>query len=59
MRTPSVTKVKLSSHSLTDTILRLCASGRFGVREAIAAASQKKSQQKQEQQRARTQRKAT
>jgi len=58
MRTTSVTKMKLSSRSLTDTILGLCASGRFGVREAIAAATQKQAQQKREQHRTRRQRKA-
>jgi hypothetical protein len=58
MRTTSATKTKLSSRSLTETILSLCASGRFGVREAIAEASQKKSQKKREEQRARAQRKA-
>lgn len=58
MRTTSATKVKLSSRSLTDTILGLCASGRFGVREAIAEALQKKAQPKREQHHIRTQRKA-
>ncbi len=31
-------KAKSANRSLTDRILALCASGRFGVREAIAAA---------------------
>lgn len=31
-------KAKSAKRSLTDRILALCASGRFGVREAIAAA---------------------
>jgi hypothetical protein len=31
--------VSLTNTSLTDVILALCASGRFGVREAIAAAT--------------------
>jgi len=30
---------KIQKPSLTDSILKLCASGRFGVREAIAAAT--------------------
>jgi hypothetical protein len=58
MRTTTATKAKVSRRSITETILGLCSTGRFGVREAIAAASQKQSQQKREQPRARTQRKA-
>jgi hypothetical protein len=38
MRTNVASKPKLPKRSLTDSILKLCASGRFGVREAIAAA---------------------
>jgi hypothetical protein len=38
MRTNAASKPKLPKRSLTDSILRLCASGRFGVREAIATA---------------------
>jgi hypothetical protein len=34
-----VTK-KVEKQSLTDSILKLCASGRFGVREAIAKAAE-------------------
>lgn len=34
-----VTK-KIEKRSLTDSILKLCASGRFGVREAIAKAAE-------------------
>ena len=59
MRTPTVGKAKLSPRSLTETILGLCASGRFGVREAIAAASRKTAQQKREQNRSHTKHKVT
>lgn len=38
MRTHASSKPKLPKRSLTDSILKLCASGRFGVREAIAEA---------------------
>jgi hypothetical protein len=38
MRTHVAAKPKLPKRSLTDSILKLCASGRFGVREAIATA---------------------
>jgi hypothetical protein len=38
MRTNAASKLKLPKRSLTDSILKLCASGRFGVREAIAVA---------------------
>jgi len=34
-------KAKSAKRSLTDQILALCASGHFGVREAIAAALQR------------------
>ncbi len=33
--------------SLTDQILKFCASGRFGVREAIAAAKMRKKEMKE------------
>gem|GEM_PF-5790879 len=49
MRTTTATKTKLSSRSLTETILGLCATGRFGVREAIAAASRKRDHQERQQ----------
>ena len=38
MRANTASKPKLPKRSLTDSILKLCASGRFGVREAIATA---------------------
>jgi hypothetical protein len=38
MDTQAGSFVSLTDTSLTDVILALCASGRFGVREAIAAA---------------------
>ena len=38
MRTQAGSPAQLTDPSLTDVILALCASGRFGVREAIAAA---------------------
>jgi hypothetical protein len=38
MRTNAASRSKLLKHSLTDSILKLCASGRFGIREAIATA---------------------
>jgi hypothetical protein len=34
---------RLTDNSLTDVILALCASGHFGVREAIAAATRQES----------------
>ena len=39
MRSRTTTDSKIQKPSLTDSILKLCASGRFGVREAIAAAT--------------------
>ena len=39
MPSETVTK-KMEKQSLTDFILKLCASGRFGVREAIAKAAE-------------------
>jgi hypothetical protein len=42
MRTGTTTKAKLHKLSLTDWILTLCASGRFGVREAIATATRQR-----------------
>ena len=39
MRTQAGSLASLTDTSLTDVILALCASGRFGVREAIAAAT--------------------
>jgi hypothetical protein len=38
MHTQAGSLAQLTDTSLTDVILALCASGRFGVREAIAAA---------------------
>ncbi len=38
MHSEGTCKPKSANRSLTDRILALCASGRFGVREAIAAA---------------------
>lgn len=38
MHSEGTGKPKSAKRSLTDRILALCASGRFGVREAIAAA---------------------
>jgi hypothetical protein len=38
MHTQAGSLVSLTDTSLTDVILTLCASGHFGVREAIAAA---------------------
>jgi len=58
MQTEETFKSKPTQRSLTDRILALCASGRFGVREAIAAAAKqiRKAQgslaQQQEQQKA-------
>ena len=40
MRSEIKAKPKIPKPSLTDSILQLCASGRFGVREAIAAATE-------------------
>jgi hypothetical protein len=48
MRTHTSAKPKASKRSLTDSILTLCASGRFGVREAIAAATHNQPQQQPE-----------
>ena len=39
MRIQAGSRVSLTDPSLTDVILALCASGHFGVREAIAAAT--------------------
>ena len=39
MHTQAESLVSLTDPSLTDVILALCASGHFGVREAIAAAT--------------------
>jgi hypothetical protein len=39
MRAQAEPLARLTSTSLTDVILALCASGHFGVREAIAAAT--------------------
>ncbi len=39
MRSNRTQKMKPTKASLTDQILSFCASGRFGVREAIAAAT--------------------
>jgi hypothetical protein len=50
-------KTKLSSQSITETILGLCATGRFGVREAIAEASQRKGHQERRQRPSHTKRK--
>jgi hypothetical protein len=41
MQPTGTAKAKSAKRSLTDRILALCASGRFGVREAITAALQK------------------
>jgi len=49
MRTTTAMKTKLSPQSVTETILGLCATGRFGVREAIAEASQRKIRQERQQ----------
>jgi hypothetical protein len=38
MQTQAGSRAQLTNTSLTDVILALCASGHFGVREAIAAA---------------------
>ena len=57
MRTTTATKAKFSSRSVTETILGLCATGRFGVREAIAAASQQKDRQERQQRAAHAKRK--
>ncbi len=43
MRSDTTQKMKPTKASLTDQILSFCASGRFGVREAIAAATKPKS----------------
>jgi hypothetical protein len=47
MRSEMMTKPKSRKLSLTDSILKLCASGRFGVREAIAAATQQQRQRRE------------
>ncbi|MGE0685077.1 MAG: hypothetical protein AB7P69_29720 [Candidatus Binatia bacterium] len=47
MRSEMTTKAKSRKLSLTDSILKLCASGRFGVREAIATATQKQRQRQE------------
>jgi len=39
MRSRTATDSKIQKPSLTDSILKLCASGQFGVREAIEAAT--------------------
>ena len=39
MHSDTTQRIKPAKTSLTDQILSLCASGRFGVREAIAAAT--------------------
>ncbi|MBM4257533.1 MAG: hypothetical protein FJ147_16755 [Deltaproteobacteria bacterium] len=59
MRTTTATKAKISRRSVTETILGLCATGRFGVREAIAEAAQRKGRQEQRQQATRAKRKNT
>lgn len=56
MRTTAA-KAKISSQSVTETILGLCATGRFGVREAIAEASQRKGRQEPQQRPSHTKRK--
>ena len=43
MRSDTTQKMKPTKASLTDQILSFCASGRFGVREAIAAATKPES----------------
>ena len=43
MRSDTTQRIKPAKTSLTDQILSFCASGRFGVREAIAAATQPES----------------
>lgn len=43
MRSDTTQKIKPTKASLTDQILSFCASGRFGVREAIAAATKPES----------------
>lgn len=43
MRSDTTQEIKRTKASLTDQILSFCASGHFGVREAIAAATQPKS----------------
>ena len=43
MRVQAGSLPQLTTPSLTDVILALCASGHFGVREAIAAAIKQKS----------------
>ncbi|MGE0827212.1 MAG: hypothetical protein AB7G75_29580 [Candidatus Binatia bacterium] len=45
MRTTNMTKSKGSPRSLGEKILSLCATGRFGVREAIATATKTQKQQ--------------
>jgi len=42
-----MSKIKPAKRSLTDRILTFCASGRFGVREAIAAATTSENKIKQ------------
>jgi hypothetical protein len=42
MRAQAGSLAQLTNTSLTDVILALCASGRYGVREAIAAARRQK-----------------
>jgi hypothetical protein len=43
MQTQAGSLASLTDPSLTDVILTLCASGHFGVREAIAAATRQES----------------
>jgi len=45
MHTQAGSLVSLTNTSLTDVILALCASGHFGVREAIAAAARQEPRQ--------------
>ncbi len=47
MRSESILKAQPGKDSLTDQILKFCASGRFGVREAIAAAKMRKKEMKE------------
>jgi hypothetical protein len=46
MRSEITTKPKIQQPSLTDTILKLCASGHYGVREAIATATRQDKKRK-------------
>ena len=57
MRATTTAKVKLLPGSVTETILGLCATGRFGVREAIAAASRQKDRQERQRRTSRTKQK--